>query len=114
MYEGIYVGYRYFSTFEKKVRFPFGYGLSYTKFATEFASAQLNKTTASVRVKVRNLGDRYAGREIVQLYAEKPCDKYDCEKFSLVAFSKTQSLACGALTMRRTGRSRLSRRRTRS
>lgn len=95
-YEGIYVGYRYFSTFEKKVRFPFGYGLSYTKFATEFVAAKLEQTIASVNVKVRNLGERFAGREVVQLYASKPCDKYDCEKFSLVAFSKTSCLTCGA------------------
>ena len=69
--EGIFVGYRYYDTKEMPVRYPFGYGLSYTTF--EYSDLQLSADrikdtdTLKVTLKVKNTGDR-AGKEIVQLY----------------------------------------------
>ena len=69
--EGVFVGYRYYDTKEMPVRYPFGYGLSYTTF--EYSDLQLSadkiKDTDTLKVilKVKNTGDR-AGKEIVQLY----------------------------------------------
>jgi len=61
--ESIYVGYRYYDTFEKPVRFPFGFGLSYTNFAY----ANLNISGNTVTCKIKNIGNT-AGAEIAQLY----------------------------------------------
>lgn len=63
--EGIYVGYRYYETAGVRVRFPFGYGLSYTKFL--YSDLQIEKNRVSC--VVTNVGDR-SGKEIVQLYIE--------------------------------------------
>lgn len=69
--EGIFIGYRYYDKKEMAVRFPFGYGLSYTAF--EYSSLMLDKTsmqdadTLTVRCKVKNTGS-VAGKEVVQLY----------------------------------------------
>lgn len=71
--EGIYVGYRYFDTFQVPVRYPFGYGLSYTDFTTTVKD--LSKTTDQsilVTVSVTNIGDTYSGKEVVQVYASCP------------------------------------------
>lgn len=65
--EGIYVGYRYFNTVEKKVLFPFGYGLSYTEF--KYSRIEVNRKDVSFNVK--NTGKR-AGSEIAQLYIHCP------------------------------------------
>lgn len=61
--EGIYIGYRYYDTAEKEVLFPFGYGLSYTKF--EYSDIHVNNN--SVTFKIKNSG-KIAGMEIAQLY----------------------------------------------
>lgn len=69
--ESIYVGYRYYDTAKKPVRFPFGHGLSYTQF--EYSDLKLDKAnmndndTLTVSLKVKNIGKR-DGAEIVQLY----------------------------------------------
>ena len=69
--EGVFVGYRYYDTKEMSVRYPFGYGLSYTTF--EYSDLQLSADrikdtdTLKVTLKVKNTGDR-AGKEVVQLY----------------------------------------------
>ena len=64
--EGLYIGYRYFTTAQKPVRFPFGYGLSYTAF--EYSDMVANERGISVAVK--NTGN-VIGTEIVQLYVSK-------------------------------------------
>ena len=64
--EGLYVGYRYFTTAEKAVRFPFGYGMSYTTFAYSDMAAD----EQGVSLTVTNTGS-VAGTEIVQLYVAK-------------------------------------------
>ena len=69
--ESLYVGYRYYDTAKKDVRYPFGYGLSYTSF--EYSDLKLSKKTikdtdtVTVTFKVKNTGD-VAGAEIAQLY----------------------------------------------
>lgn len=65
--EGIYVGYRYYQKAGIRVAFPFGFGLSYTKFAYSGLQAQRDRVT----VTVTNTGER-SGTEIVQLYATGP------------------------------------------
>ena len=64
--EGLYIGYRYFTTAEKAVRFPFGYGMSYTTFAYSDMAAD----EQGVSLTVTNTGS-VAGTEIVQLYVAK-------------------------------------------
>ena len=69
--EGVFVGYRYYDTKKMQVRFPFGHGLSYTRF--EYSNLQVSKEnmtdneTLHVSFKVKNVGNM-AGKEIVQLY----------------------------------------------
>jgi len=69
--EGVYVGYRYYDTKQMDVLFPFGHGLSYTRFA--YRNLRLNKTdmldtgTVQATLEVRNVGE-VAGKEVVQLY----------------------------------------------
>ena len=67
--EGIYVGYRYYEKAGQPVAYPFGYGLSYTKF--EYTNLLISDR--QVTVQVRNVGNR-AGSEVVQLYMANPQD----------------------------------------
>ena len=75
--EGIFVGYRYYTSKNQKVLFPFGYGLSYTEFS--YSNLRIDKDsitdqeTITVRVDVKNTG-KTAGKEVVQIYVE-PEDK---------------------------------------
>lgn len=86
--EGVYLGYRYFETFAKQnVRFPFGFGLSYTSFEIE---AKYEDQT--VEFSVRNVGAR-AGKEVVQIYVEKPQGTIGNPARELVGFYKTKLLA---------------------
>lgn len=89
--ESIYVGYRYFDSFKKAVRYPFGFGLSYTEFEQKFVSLKLNKTQAEVEVKVTNVGN-VAGKEVVQLYVSLPQGRLGKEYQRLATFEKTQLL----------------------
>lgn len=92
--EDVYVGYRYFDTFEKQVSYPFGYGLSYTTF--KYSDAKLSHTSEGweVRVTVTNTGDK-AGKEAVQIYAASPSIKQGRPIQELVAFGKTSLLSPG-------------------
>lgn len=69
--EGVFVGYRYYTTREMDVQYPFGYGLSYTTFGYSSLTVDKNELTdaetLSVSVDVENTGDR-TGKEVVQLY----------------------------------------------
>ena len=67
--EGLYVGYRYYTTVGKKVRFPFGFGLSYTTFTYR----DLTVDPEGVKFKIQNTGT-VAGTEIAQLYVGKESD----------------------------------------
>lgn len=90
--EDIYVGYRYFETFKKdEVLYPFGFGLSYTKFEKTFVSAEKTPDGFSFKYKVKNVGD-YSGALAVQVYVEKPCGVLGNPYRELAAFKKTKIL----------------------
>lgn len=89
--EGVYVGYRYFDTVGKKALFPFGYGLSYTRFATSCESISADKGAVTVRAAVKNTG-KCAGKEVVQLYVSSPQGKLDQPYQALAAWAKTKEL----------------------
>ncbi len=94
--EDIYVGYRYFETFAKdKVRYPFGYGMSYTVFSSVCDKAELNGDNIEISVTVRNTGERYSGKQVIQLYCEAPQGKLGKPARVLRAFGKTAELAPG-------------------
>ncbi|MCR5145168.1 MAG: glycoside hydrolase family 3 C-terminal domain-containing protein [Lachnospiraceae bacterium] len=92
--EGIYVGYRYFDSFDKKAIFPFGYGLSYTEFKTDFDDVKVDKSIVTVKATVENVGDK-PGKEVVQLYQSAPIGKLDKSYQDLVGFAKTSLLQPG-------------------
>ena len=93
--EGIYVGYRYFDSYDVEPRYPFGYGLSYTTFSIEKENVELVGTKVMVRVNVTNTGSMYSGKEVVQLYASCPQTGMAKEYQLLAAFAKTGVLAPG-------------------
>ena len=90
--ENIYVGYRYFDSFEKPVRYPFGFGLSYTTFAITPEQTQVNGREIAVSARVKNTGS-CTGKEVVELYVSAPQGKLHKEKQRLIAFYKTKELA---------------------
>ena len=118
--EGIYVGYRYYETryedyvngaagagkfaYGDVVAFPFGYGKSYTEFSySDFAVAEKDGGKSfEVSVKVTNDGKIYSGKEVVEIYLQKPYTDYDKENavekasVELVGYAKTGVLAPGA------------------
>lgn len=89
--EGIYVGYRYYDAFGKNVRFPFGFGLSYTDFAIETVDTSLNGTKVTVILRVKNTGSVH-GKEVAQVYLSVPGSG---EYQRLVAFAKTGDIQPG-------------------
>lgn len=115
--EGIYVGYRYYETryedvvmgtgnagdydYASTVRYPFGYGLSYTTFDWSNFKASWNGDECTVTVDVKNTGS-VAGKDVVQIYAQSPYTDYDKQNkveksaVQLVGFGKTSLLAPGS------------------
>ncbi len=92
--EDIYVGYRWFETFAKeKVRYPFGFGLSYTDFEIS-AGASFDGDKVTVTATVKNIGS-CAGKEVVQVYCEAPQGKLGKPAKVLCGFEKTKELAPG-------------------
>lgn len=99
--EGIYVGYRYYDTYQVPVRYPFGFGLSYTQFEILCQGTELSGDRCALTVSVKNTGD-YPGKEVIQLYASCPDGQLKKEYQRLAAFAKTKLLASGetqSLTM---------------
>jgi beta-glucosidase len=94
--EDIYVGYRYYTTFNMPVSYPFGYGLSYTNF--EISNLKLNSSkfnkSVTVSVDVKNTG-KVAGREVVQVYLSAPSKKMEKPEKELVDFGKSKLLNPG-------------------
>lgn len=93
--EDIYVGYRYFETFAKdKVRYPFGFGLSYTSF--EITSAEFNADGKNITagVTVKNTGS-VPGKEVVQVYFSAPQGRLGKPARELCGFAKTGLLQPG-------------------
>lgn len=91
--EGKFVGYRYFTSFDKKTAFPFGFGLSYAKFKKEFVSACF-KSNLTFNFNVKNLGN-YIGKDVVQLYVSKKNTKSEQVKYELAGFEKTDNINIG-------------------
>lgn len=90
--EDIYVGYRYFETFcKEKARYPFGYGLSYTRFLTAVRSAQKDGGNIRLEIEVTNNGKR-EGKEVVQIYYSAPQGLLGKPARQLAAFRKTRLL----------------------
>ena len=93
--EGIWVGYRYFTTAEKTVSYPFGYGLSYTSFDYGKPAVKIAKDgTVTASVVVKNTG-KAAGKEAVQLYVTAPDGGLKKPVYELRAFGKTGLLEPG-------------------
>ncbi|MCQ2242329.1 glycoside hydrolase family 3 protein [Treponema sp.] len=97
--DGIYVGYRYFDSFDKDVVYPFGFGLSYTTFEQEVTDVAQNSDKIEVSVKVKNTGNKYPGKSVVQLYVSAPDGKLDKPCQELKGFAKTETLAPGKDTV---------------
>ena len=93
--ESIFVGYRYFDSFNKPVQYPFGYGLSYTSFGLETEDVRADEERITLRVKVTNTGT-FPGREVVQVYYSAPEGTLDKPWQELAAYGKTGELAPGA------------------
>ena len=123
--EGIYVGYRYYETryedtvlgrgnasssagaklsssgwdYDKEVQFPFGYGLSYADFTETLTNSSVDwdNKSAQFTVNVKNNSTTYAGKDVVELYAQAPYTEGGLEKsaIQLCGFAKTGEIAPG-------------------
>lgn len=94
--EDIYVGYRYFETFcPERVRYPFGFGLSYTTFERKLLRAQMEgedaEAAAVLEYQITNTGS-LAGREVLQIYLEAPQGRLGKPRKVLAGFAKTALL----------------------
>lgn len=98
--DDIYVGYRYFETFDVPVTYEFGYGLSYTDFTwSDYEVASDSKGTVTATVNVENTGDT-AGKDVVELYFSYPTDNdsmdgVDVPAIQLIGYGKTELLEPG-------------------
>lgn len=97
--EGIYVGYRYFDTFDVTPQYPFGYGLSYTSFDLENVSVKADEKKVQIEVCVTNTGNQYSGREVVQVYYTAPDGILEKPYQELAGYAKTKMLAPGEKQM---------------
>lgn len=92
--EDIYVGYRYFDTFNKNVAYPFGFGLSYTSFDFSNVKVAKKENKIEVSVTIKNTG-KVTGKEVAQVYVTAPKGDYEKPSKELKAFAKTKPLAPG-------------------
>jgi beta-glucosidase len=94
--EGIYIGYRYFDSFNIPTAYEFGYGMSYTTF--EYSDLKLSSASFSTKMKVtvmvKNTGQA-AGKEVVQLYLSAPDAEIEKPVHELKGFAKTRLLKPG-------------------
>lgn len=93
--EGIYVGYRYFDTFNITPNYCFGYGKAYTEFEVRTKEVTANEYQVTVVVEVVNVGKYFSGKEIVQVYYSAPSGELEKPYQELAAFAKTKLLAPG-------------------
>lgn len=92
--EGLNMGYRYFATSGKAVSYPFGYGMTYSKF--EYSDAKIKKSGKNyiATITVKNVGNSNA-KEVVELYVSAPKGKLEKPAMELKAFAKTRELKPG-------------------
>lgn len=94
--EGIYIGYRYYSTFKVKPAYEFGYGLSYTNFT--YSNLKLSSTKFTdkiiINLDIKNSGN-LAGKEVAELYLSAPAIKLNKPVMELKGFVKTRLLQPG-------------------
>ena len=93
--DGIYVGYRYFDTFQVEPQYPFGYGKSYTEFSVQCQSVLVKDRQVVVEASVRNTGNQFSGKEVVQVYYSAPVGNMEKPYQELAAFAKTKELRQG-------------------
>lgn len=94
-YEDIYVGYRWFETFApEKVRYPFGFGLSYTDFEITPVHTSGDGSRITITCAVKNIG-KFSGKEVVQVYCEAPQGKLGKPARVLCGYGKTKLLEPG-------------------
>ena len=102
--EGIYVGYKFYETaseegliqYDDYVKYPFGYGLSYTTFSQEMKDFEMGEDAVTFNVEVTNTGD-VAGKDVVEVYYNPPYTNGGIEKASvnLIQYEKTETLEPG-------------------
>ena len=96
--EGIYIGYRYYDSYNRKTAYPFGYGLSYTRFSYKepILSTKVFRDNLNLSISIQNDGP-VAGREVVQVYLRAPGLSMHKPSKELKAFAKTGTLTPGAM-----------------
>ena len=94
-FDDIYVGYRYFDTFNVTPAYEFGFGKSYTDFAVSVKDVKADAEHVKVTVEVQNTGAAYAGKEVVQVYCSAPDGVLEKPFQELMAFGKTDELQPG-------------------
>jgi beta-glucosidase len=92
--EGIFVGYRYFDSFNVKPRYPFGYGLDYTEYRVETTEVKADENKVSVFVRTTNIG-KFTGKNVVQVYYSAPAGGLDKPYQELACYGKTRLLRPG-------------------
>ena len=95
-YEDIYVGYRYYDTFDVEPAYPFGHGLSYTKFEYSDLKTEVTEDSIKVRFKVKNIGN-CPGKEVAQVYVSPPRGRIPKPLQELKGFHKTRELKPGEI-----------------
>ena len=85
--ESVFVGYRYYTTAKKAVRYPFGYGLTYTQFSYSDMTVEREGEEIRVSCTLKNIGER-KGAEVVQLYVSAPRSDIFKPERELRAFEK--------------------------
>lgn len=98
--EDIYMGYKYYDTFGKEVRYAFGSGLSYSDFEFSDSSIYVDAKTSSVEVTttITNITEDLSiadGKEVMEVYISKPQGKLEQAYQNFVAFNKTEALSAG-------------------
>ena len=94
--EDIYVGYRYFETFNRDaVLYPFGFGLGYTEFQRKLLFAENDNKNITLKVSTKNTGNTHSGKDVLQIYVEAPQGKLGKPSRVLCAYDKSRKLNCG-------------------
>ncbi|MCH5242922.1 MAG: glycoside hydrolase family 3 C-terminal domain-containing protein [Muribaculaceae bacterium] len=93
--EDIYIGYRYFDSFDKEVSYPFGYGLNYTDFELGQPTVSYADQIYTLKIPVKNIGE-LSGKEVVQIYFADPDSENNNKPVKeLKGFQKTKNLQPG-------------------